>query len=410
MGRVGILYGALFVIAFVLRLALTTATVGLSAPPKADANPDQVDYELLAYHLATGHGYAMEIGKPTACRAPGTPFVLYPVYKLFGRDYRAGRIWFALMSALCVPLVGAIAQRLWSPTAGVLAAFWLCCYPGHAYYALHFLSETPATLLLSIAVYLQLAATQRPFHWRDVGIGLCIGLGILVRPSFAILAATACLLPFAMRALTWRQRLVKGILLGVSIWIVLGPWVIRNTLVMHKATIATIVPGYTFWGANNERTYHDPAVIGYWIVCSDLEDADHSLAGSELEQEAAAWRYGWAHVHAHQRELPKVLLHRFGRVIGAYSESENRLVDGAFRAAWLLSLPFVIFGLYHVARKRTWSGVIVLQPLLMVVATTVIFYGCARFRDVIAPVLAVLVAVGFCMVAQRISPFFGARS
>jgi 4-amino-4-deoxy-L-arabinose transferase-like glycosyltransferase len=402
-------YGVLFIIALALRLALTAATVGLGAPPKADANPDQVDYELLAHHLATGHGYAMEIGKPTACRAPGTPFVLYPVYKLFGRDYFAARVWFAFLSALCVPLVGLMAQRVWSPTAGVLAALWLCCYPGHAYYALHFLSETPATFLLSVAVLLQLDSARRPFHWRDVGIGLSIGLGILVRPSFAILAATACLLPFVMRELSWRQRLVKGVLLGVAVWVVLGPWFVRNKLVMNKATIATVVPGYTFWGANNDRTYNDPAVIGYWIVCSDLEDAEHSLAGNELEQDAAAWRYGWAYVNAHQRDLPKVFLHRFGRVIGAYSESENRIVDGAFRVAWLVSLPFVVLGLFHLARTRTMASAILVQPFLMVLATTVIFYGCARFRDVIAPVLAVLVAVGFCMVARRISPHFAPR-
>jgi 4-amino-4-deoxy-L-arabinose transferase-like glycosyltransferase len=394
-------YWFLFVIALMLRFALIAGTVGLSAPPKGAANPDQLDYELFAANLAAGHGYVLEVGKPTACRAPGTSFALYPVYLLFGRDFFMARIWFALLSALCVPITGRIAARLHSPQAGWLAAAWLCCYPGHMYYAIHFLSETPATLLIGLILLLQIETLRRPWNWRDVVLGLCIGFGILNRPSIGIFAVTGCLLPLLVPTLTWRQRWAKCTVIGMTVVLVVAPWLVRNKIVVHKVTIATIVPGYTFWGANNERTYHDPATLGYWIACSELVDADHPLEGDELQMEAAAWHYGTEYSQAHRADLPRVMLHRFGRVIWAYSESDNRLVDWAFRVSWLVSLPFVLLGLWHTLRTRRLESLLLVQGLLMVGATTVAFYGCSRFRDVIAPILAVLVAQGVLYLFQN---------
>src|SRR5207244_3838102 len=108
------------------------------ASPKGEANPDQLEYEAFAYEISQGQGFVLETGEPSACRPPGTSFVLAPVYVLFGRSYLAARVWFCLLSAACCPVAGWIAHRLLGAWTGLLAATWLALYPGHAYYAIHF--------------------------------------------------------------------------------------------------------------------------------------------------------------------------------------------------------------------------------------------------------------------------------
>ncbi|MEM9416697.1 MAG: hypothetical protein AAGA29_14645 [Planctomycetota bacterium] len=62
---------ALFTIAFAVRLGLTAAFVGLDAPPDAQANPDQLDFEQIAWQVAQGNGFVLDTGDPTARRAVG---------------------------------------------------------------------------------------------------------------------------------------------------------------------------------------------------------------------------------------------------------------------------------------------------------------------------------------------------
>ena len=400
--RTPTLHAILFVLAFAVRYALLAATVGASAPPKGDANPDQLDYELFAANLAAGHGYVLAPGEVTGCRPPGTAFVLAPVYVVFGRDFAAARLWFCLLSALCVPVAGAVAHRVVSPRAGLLAAAWLAFYPGHAYYALHFLSETPVTLLTGLAMLLQIMSLRRNPNWRDVLLGLVLGLGILVRPSLGVMAVVCGTVALVAGGLPWRVRFAKAALMTGAACILVLPWAARNQVAVGKPALTTIVGGYTFWGANNPKVYDDPHFIGYWIACSSLADAEHPLAGTEAEREAAAWKYGTDYRTANAGKLPTVMLHRFGRVVFAYPEAENRAIDLGFRGGWFLSLPFVLVGLATILRRAPAEWLILVGPLAAVAVTTASFYGCSRFRDGAAPALAVFFAAGLCAIWAKV--------
>jgi hypothetical protein len=397
-----LLHVIVFALAIAVRLGLTALLVGLSAPPKGEANPDQVDYELLAYHLSTGDGFVLEPGQPSGCRPPGTPFFLAPVYAAFGRSYFAGRVWFCLLSAACCPVVGWIAHRLAGPWTGLLAAAWLAVYPGHAYYAIHFLSETPTTLLTALAVALQIGGLRRPAGWLDLLAGLVWGLGILVRPNLAVAAGCAVLITLTARTGGWRFRIPKAMLIASAAVLVVGPWLARNSAVMGKPGICTIVGGFTFWGAYNPRVADDPDLKGSWVAASTMVDDEHPLTGTEVEREALAWKYGLTFIRAHPDQLPAMKLHALLRVLWAYREAGNRTADLAFRTGWILSLPFVAIGLVLLARRMPLETLQLLTPLVAVLVTAVVFYGCARFRDGAAPVLAVFAAVGVAAVSERV--------
>ena len=67
---------AIAVLALCVRLWVAAEFQGLSSPPDAGANPDQVDYEALGWRLASGAGFSRADGSPTAFRPPGTPVLI----------------------------------------------------------------------------------------------------------------------------------------------------------------------------------------------------------------------------------------------------------------------------------------------------------------------------------------------
>src|SRR2546427_8629080 len=79
------LLALVFCLAFALRLGLAATVQGLAAEPSASAQPDQLDYEGLAFRVSAGMGYTMPSGAATYHRPPGTTLSLLPVYVLAGR-------------------------------------------------------------------------------------------------------------------------------------------------------------------------------------------------------------------------------------------------------------------------------------------------------------------------------------
>src|SRR6185436_15216524 len=69
-----------FALALGIRIVVASAFQGLGSAPKFSAQPDQIDYEQLAFSLSTGAGYASPDGLPTARRPPGTSLTLLPAY------------------------------------------------------------------------------------------------------------------------------------------------------------------------------------------------------------------------------------------------------------------------------------------------------------------------------------------
>src|SRR4051794_14680607 len=79
----GAVFGALVVLALVLRLLYVDAT------PAYVLRHDARDYELHAQSIAVGEGYSRHVayGRPTAFRPPGYPYFLAGVYRLAGAEH-----------------------------------------------------------------------------------------------------------------------------------------------------------------------------------------------------------------------------------------------------------------------------------------------------------------------------------
>ncbi len=385
----------LFVVAFVIRIVVTHAFVGLGAAPDASANPDQVEYEALAYELAQGRGYQFE-GVVTARRPPGTSFALVPVYLCFGRNWALGRLWINLLSAVTCVASGMFAAKAFGDLAGRWAGVALTIYPGHFYYSMHFFSEPLFgwwILGYCLAVTWALSSPSQAKRWSILA-GVCSGMAILTRPqALFLLPAGLCFLLLAPRSRRRSAWISASVQLLIAACVV-GPWILRNQSALGKPTIAT-VGGYTFWGANNEVIDGDSARRGRWMPVDSLVDASRLLDGDEVQRESAAWAYGLAFWREHPARVPGLLLFKILRLLSPFPETPNRVVWFTFAIAWILAAPLVIGGVWLASRRNRNALVALGIPLVSILMATLVFYGSARIRD--TGCVALMVFVGLSL-------------
>jgi hypothetical protein len=159
--------------------------------------------------------------------------------------------------------------------------------------------------------------------------------------------------------------------------ITLFPWVLGNAMVMGKPTIATVIGGYTFWGANNELV---------------------------------AWGYGFHFVRTHLDDMPGLIVARLRRLISPFEATSNRPVYYSFAVAWLLTGPFVGYGTILVFRGHRLAAAVLLTPILAMIAIAIVFYGSIRFRDSVSPLLLVFAAAALIKVRSDVEVLVRARS
>ena len=386
-----------FFLALALRIGMTKQFVGLSSEPDFGAQPDQIDYEMFAYRLSIGEGYTTQDGEPTARRTPGTSLTLLPVYVIWGRSYPAGRMWFSLLSALTCVIVALITRPIFGKKVALLAAVMLTFYPGHFYYSMHFLSEAPFAFFLAVAVWCTALSFQKEKIGLDIGAGILWGAALLTRAQIMFMIPLAFLGALFSRKAR-RKYLRHWSLQVIVVILVLMPWVARNVIVLGHAKISTL-SGDTFWGANNELTFNDPAYRGLWVKTSILTQT-HPLSGTEVERDQMAFRYGLQSIHDNLHKLPHLLFAKIVRLLSPTHETENIAVYWAFALGWGFVAPFMIVGSGVALKKSPPITSLLLLPFVSSIITAMIFWGAIRFRDTVAPPFIILAAIGAHQIAQ----------
>jgi len=389
------------VLAFGLRLWITANYQGLSSPPDAEANPDQVDYEALGWRLASGDGFTRADGSPTAFRPPGTPVLIETVYVVCGRDRAAVRIVFCLISALTCLFAGLLAREMFGELAGLFAALLLALLPNHVYYAQHMLSEAPYACAITLACLWAVHSRSERGHWLyDLGAGLMLGLALLTRPQAALCLPLLGLLALFGATRSRRAALLQFARMAAAFALVVAPWMLRNEIELGTPAPSTS-SGQVFWGAHNPVIAADPERVGGWIPVEGLVDAQHTLPEGEVASTAACWRFGMDFLREHPAEIPRFLLWKLVRQYSPFQETPNRLVYWSFAIAWCVLGPLSLVGIWIGWRRARGSLLLVCVPLLSTFVTGLLFYGCGRFRDAEAGLYVVLAAAALSAWAPR---------
>jgi len=395
----------------------------LATGPGTQPYSDAVDYDSLAWNLATGHGFthAGPNGyQPTAFRPPVVPWITSLLYRAVGHRYFGALLLQCAIGATVPLLLGRLAGNWFGGSVQRWAGWLAALSPVLVFFSGYLLTETTftATLLLALLATVEWVKTPRP--GRALGVGILWGLATLTRPTALALPAVVALwawVPLGL-SLAANDRRRQILLLALGLVIVVAPWTIRNAVTLHAFVPVTTGGGRAFLDSNNELVWSDPARRGGAVSTYEIEPYASEFRGrTEVEADRIASRRGREFLTAHVREWPAMAVAKLGRFwrltseaggTGTWQRSHSplaavtRVVDPLL--VWsILTLPFGVWGVTRIVRgPRRWYQFLVPLVIAYFTVLAVVYWGSLRTRMPIEPLLALLVAVGCDDVTRRV--------
>jgi 4-amino-4-deoxy-L-arabinose transferase-like glycosyltransferase len=223
-----------------LVLAVVLLRVGLvlavtTADPDRSVVNDTPSYAEPARALVHDGDFDRSPGSdaPEFIRTPGYPAFVAAVYWVSGESDTAVFVVQAIISGLSVLLVIALARRLTGSIAvGLAAGVLLAVDPVQATASGYILTETLATVLVTLAAYCGVRLVQAGWSVRwALAYAAAVTAATYVRPTtyYFPLVATALLLVVAVLRRADRRMVVRAaVAIAVPCVVLLGAWNVRN--------------------------------------------------------------------------------------------------------------------------------------------------------------------------------------
>jgi len=401
--RKSLVRGALFVLAVALAANGTVAWVSRNSAVDGDGP----FYIGIARNLAAGRGYMLEYfgaDKPTMGRAPLWPALLSVPARLASgvNDVTLLRVTAACLNAANAVLLFGITwmlsrNRRISTAAGV----------GYALYPVA-LALTGAGFCEISYVFVAALGTLLILRggWALYAGALVLGLTALVRSNFILLpvmAGLAALPAFRIRRARWRY-----VAMAALFWLPAGLWITRNYALSGEFPILSTIEGETLYGANNDYVASNLAVWGYWVFPNEIpgETAKKDLAATMTERQVDRYyhRKGIAFLRQHWFGLPRLELGKLirGFVPVPWVPNWGSYAVFLFRAAFYVA---ILLNLRTFRALDPLFRILVTGMFLVVLATSLIYYGTYRFTFCVEVFLLPAVAIGvFRHVGTWVSP------
>ena len=402
---------AMFAAALALRVAYAWAIHGTSAQPSSDS----LTYDTVAWNLARGLGFQASANGalyPTAFVPPALPYAVSLLYRAVGHSFFGAVLLMCFFGALVPPLVRQLGIVMFSPTAGRIAGWLAVVHPLLVFFSGYVMTEPLFCDTLLLAVLATVSWIKSPRPARAFGAGLLWGVATLTRPTAALLPVIVVLWAWAPLGLLLAgvQRLRHLALLLAGALLVVGPWTIRNAVVLRAFVPVTTGGGRSLFDANNPVVWDDPALRGGANAILEHEPWASRVRGmSEVARDRYAASEARAFLAARVREWPRAAwakLTRFWRwtystpSTGQWFTGRGGLA-GVLRAfdpllAWMLVvMPLAAWGLV-----RTWRGTrrhFQSLPLGLIAAFTlgaIVYWGALRMRVPVEPLLLLYAGAG----------------
>ena len=388
---------------------------------------DEQSYVDIARLLAAGDGFVSSSYRG----APILPAYLALVFHFFGDAFLVARIGQAILGGLTCLLLMRIGSLLVGPTAGALAGVLLAVYPPHVYLAGVFYSSALETFFCAVAVWLAArVATGHGAAGVALACGAVLGLGILTRPAYVVLAPCIATVWLARGALGFRRAAAAGAALAIGVVVVVLPWSARNRAVYGRFVLVSSGGGTTLWKGNNEladgtaddrflgwgrpvwmerRARLDPGeraaldakydALHARVVAREREVGDTYLAMDDVLGPVA---------RTYVTEEPMAALGRAGRkLLTFFSAFSPTLTEGAPRWMPLVAAatfyPVLALALLAPALAPTRAAGLLLPYAVVaaVAASHALLTSCTRFRLPLDPYLILGAALALVALAAR---------
>lgn len=412
-----------WLLVFVVALALRVAYAWIATGPHGQPYSDPVDYDTLAWNLARGAGFSLGGAAgayPTAFRPPALPWITSLLYTVVGHRYFAAVLLQCVIGAYVPLLVRAFGTAMFGGAVGRLGAWIAAVHPLLIFFSGYLLTEPLFCALMLLALLASASWVKTPRPGRAFRAGLAWGLTSLARPTSLMLPGLILLWAWVPLGLTIapRDRVRQMLLLLLGLVLTVGPWTVRNALVLHAFVPVTTGGGVVLYVGNNEGVWADPARRG-----SAGSDEWTALAAgefrglSEHEADVRARARAMTFLREHARELPAMAaakLARFWRIsaegggTGSWQRPGSPLgavlgrVD-PLRLWSLVILPLAAWGAFLCFRgARRWFQTLSVWVILYFTVLGMVFFGSLRMRVPIEPLVALLAAVGLDDLSRRI--------
>jgi hypothetical protein len=389
-----------------------------------------VDNPLL-YYPVLDEAYYIEMGEQVAAgtfwKGEGRAFFMDPLYgyllgplfSIFGQNLSVIRLFQILLDSLNVLLIYAIGIRIWSRSAGIVAAVIYAGYKVAFFYTLLILKTTTAvTLSLAfVLAVLMFRDSQRLLPW--------FLLGLLGAAMVCLRANFICLIPLTI-IFHWILDRPKGfilfkrsafLLLGFILLISLGA--LRNYMVSGEVVWLSSQSGRLFYASNNPENltgrYQVPAFARPHPEHSEEDfrkEAERRL-GRALGAKAASsywWRETLRFLWRNPTMIPILVKNKWRGTIADHEIPVNHSYDVAAQFSAVIQWPLPTFGFVFAlgvpglvigCRKRR-ETLWLIMPMLCILVTVSVFYTSSRFRMPAVPFLHIAGGIGVVTLAAWI--------
>ena len=248
---------------------------------------DMIEYQARAVHLVE-HGTLF----PDAFRVPVYPMTLAAVYSVTGPTLVAARLFNAALGVALVLLTDALARRLVSARAALVATAIVAVYPAYLLYPSYLMAENVFIPLVVLTLLLVGARS-----WAGAAAaGAAAGVAVLTRGTgLALVAGVAA--GILTQGGTWRARALRAAAAGALFLAVTAPWIARN-----YAIYGTVVPVDTSSGYNFLLGFN-PGANGRYDgkIMMALSETAWKGAPNDAVRSAIGFSHGLEYIGEHPR-------------------------------------------------------------------------------------------------------------
>jgi 4-amino-4-deoxy-L-arabinose transferase-like glycosyltransferase len=307
-------------------------------------------------------------------------------------------------------LLGRLGTRLGGIRVGLFAAGIAAVAPNLWMNDGLVMSESVSMLLVGCVLWFALDAVDRGDRRAHVALGAVLGLAALARSELALLIPFVLVWLGVSRHRRGERPLPAVVPAAAVAALVLLPWIAFNLSRFEKPVLLTTNDGTTWLGANCPDTYHGNQIGGWTVVCV-LGDPAYLMDEEPSVRSARQRSLAVDYVRDNLGSVPKVVAARLGRTLDLYGLHDLVAQDvGEERPRWAAWAGIVsfwsmavasVFGARLLRRRDRW---LLLLPMVVVICTTVLFYGGHRIRSSAEPSLVLFTALALSEAARRWRP------
>jgi 4-amino-4-deoxy-L-arabinose transferase-like glycosyltransferase len=404
------LLGTILLVALAVRIFIVYRANSRVPNDASRLGGDEPEYDSFARNLLAGHWSDYPI------RGPGYPLLLALLRVATGGSYDLIVYLQAVIGALTVVPAYLLARRVGGDAAGLLCAAGLALYSEFAGGSAYLQSEVLFTPLLLVFLLLLFRALDRPTTKRWVGAGVCLGAGVVTRPTMLPLTVVLGLMVMFL-VHPRRAGIRSAVILVATAWLVVTPVTVANAVKFHAFVPVATSTGVVWQGSPEYYSLYKSGRSYLSIWENELNpqvNGGHSV--STAEGDAYFTRRGIASIEAHPTTYlwyssQKVVFFWLGHPSADWDGKPILDPHGlSYLASWEVPLvmldrvvPIVALAalIFLIARRRRNQDLLVIYVVLA--AFTLLhaaLWAELRLSEPLVPLLGLLISVAIVELAR----------